>query len=140
MVFKDFINKYGTHFSTNTYMGVKILATKLYSVNEKRDISDEDLKRCNTENAIKVVRFQVDPDTEKCKSKAVLYQKRAMFNTKRTIVSTHGTFIANKVPDDDFEASSWEKLVAYLMKKRKLVPRVLQRELIFIFRYFFYKI
>ena len=131
------MNNYGTHFSTNTYMGVKVYAERRYSKKEKKDINDADLKRCNTENAIKVVQFQMDQDTDGCKQRAELSQRASSSNIKRTVISTYGTFISKDVEmssgskgDDE----SWSKLISSLMSMKKYTPRVLKRELVLILR------
>ena len=118
-------------------MGVKVYAERRYSKKEKKDINDADLKRCNTENAIKVVQFQMDQDTDGCKQRAELSQRASSSNIKRTVISTYGTFISKDVEissgfkDDD---ESWSKLISSLMSMKKYTPRVLKRELVLILR------
>ena len=118
-------------------MGVKVYAERRYSKKEKKDINDADLKRCNTENAIKVVQFQMDQDTDGCKQRAELSQRASSSNIKRTVISTYGTFISKDVEmssgskgDDE----SWSKLISSLMSMKKYTPRVLKRELVLILR------
>ena len=67
-------------------MGVKIYAERRYSANEKKEINDEDFKRCNTETAIKVVKFQLDPDTDQCGVRDRINEERSIlgFDKKST--------------------------------------------------------
>ena len=118
-------------------MGVKVHAERRYSVKEKTDINDADLKRCNTENAIKVVKFQMDPDSEKCKKRAELRQRASSSNIRRTVITTFGTFMSKNTPvpiDSEKNDSRWSKLITSLMSMKKYTPRVLKRELVLILR------
>ena len=136
-VFRDFVNNYGTHFSTNTYMGVKVHAERRYSKKEREDIDDADLKRCNTENAIKVVKFQMDVDSKGCKQQAILSQRASSSNIRRTVITTFGTFMSKDIEKSsaiEGEDSSWSKLISSLMSMKKYTPRVLKRELVLILR------
>ena len=138
-MFKDFVNTYGTHFSTNTYMGVKIYAERRYSASEKKEINDADLKRCNTENAIKVVKFQLDPDTDQCKAKARINERISSPKISRIIVSTYGSFLTKNVPDNERKEHGldWSEFLKSLMRMKKFTPRVIKRELVLILRYEF---
>ena len=120
-------------------MGVKVHAERRYSVKEKTGINDADLKRCNTENAIKVVKFQMDPDSEKCKQRAELGQRESSSNIRRTVITTYGTFMSKDTPlptGPEKDDSSWSKLITALMSMKKYTPRVLKRDLVLILRCF----
>ena len=110
-------------------MGVKLYAERRYSAKEKENINDEHLKRCNTENAIKAVGFQMDENSDNCKVKKLLDRRGFSSKIRNLIVSTYGTFVIRNGP------SNWHNQMALLMRKRKLVPRVLKRELVLILRY-----
>ena len=123
-------------------MGVKIYAERRYSEDEKRDIKDADLMRCATENAIKVVKFQVDPNSDTCKVQNIIDERTSTSNISRQVVSTLGTFITKKDGKgrnlytlDPDKGDYWTKLIASMMAKNKFVPRVLKREMLFILRY-----
>ena len=127
-------------------MGVKIYAERRYSEDEKRDIKDADLMRCATENAIKVVKFQVDPDSDTCKVQSTLNERISTSNISRQVVSTLGTFITksdgkgrNIYTLDPDKGDYWSKLIASMIAKNKFVPRVLKREMLFILRYVLYE-
>ena len=123
-------------------MGVKIYAERRYSEDEKRDIKDADLMRCATENAIKVVKFQVDPNSDTCKVQNIIDERTSTSNISRQVVSTLGTFITKKDGKgrnlytlDPDKGDYWTKLIASMIAKNKFVPRVLKREMLFILRY-----
>ena len=126
-------------------MGVKIYAERRYSEDEKRDIKDADLMRCATENAIKVVKFQVDPNSDTCKVQNIIDERTSTSNISRQVVSTLGTFITKKDGKgrnlytlDPDKGDYWTKLIASMIAKNKFVPRVLKREMLFILRYVLY--
>ena len=123
-------------------MGVKIYAERRYSEDEKRDIKDADLMRCATENAIKIVKFQVDPDSDTCKVQNIISERISTSNGSQRVVSTLGTFITkndgkgkNIYALDRDKGDYWTKLIASMIAKNKFVPRVLKREMLFILRY-----
>ena len=123
-------------------MGVKIYAERRYSEDEKRDIKDADLMRCATENAIKVVKFQVDPNSDTCKVQNIIDERTSTSNISRQVVSTLGTFITKKDGKgrnlytlDPDKGDYWKKQIASMIAKNKFVPRVLKREMLFILRY-----
>ena len=123
-------------------MGVKIYAERRYSEDEKRDIKDADLMRCATENAIKVVKFQVDPNSDTCKVQNIIDERTSTSNISRQVVSTLGTFITKKDGKgrnlytlDPDKGYYWTKQIASMIAKNKFVPRVLKREMLFILRY-----
>ena len=126
-------------------MGVKIYAERRYSKDEKRDIKDADLMRCATENAIKVVKFQVDPNSDTCKVQNIIDERTSTSNISRQVVSTLGTFLTKKDGKgrnlytlDPDKGDYWTKLIASMIAKNKFVPRVLKREMLFILRYVLY--
>ena len=128
-------------------MGVKIYAERRYSEDEKRDIKDADLMRCATENAIKVVKFQVDPNSDTCKFQNIIDERTSTSNISRQVVSTLGTFITksdgkgrNIYTLDPDKGDYWTKLIASMIAKNKFVPRVLKREMLFILRYVLYQL
>ena len=128
-------------------MGVKIYAERRYSEDEKRDIKDADLMRCATENAIKVVKFQVDPNSDTCKFQNIIDERTSTSNISRQVVSTLGTFITKKDGKgrnlytlDPDKGDYWTKLIASMIAKNKFVPRVLKREMLFILRYVLYEL
>ena len=128
-------------------MGVKIYAERRYSKDEKRDIKDADLMRCATEKAIKVVKFQVDPDSDTCKVQNTINERVSTSNLSRQVVSTLGTFITkndgkgrNIYTLDPDKGDYWTKLIASMIAKNKFVPRVLKREMLFILRYVLYQL
>ena len=120
-------------------MGVKIYAERRYSANEKKEINDEDLKRCNTETAIKVVKFQLDPDTDQCGVRDRINEERSSSKIRRIIVSTYGSFLTKNVPSNDAigPGLDWREFLKSLMKMKKFTPRVIKRELVLILRYDF---
>ena len=109
-------------------MGVKLYAERRYSMDEKQHVTDDDLKRCNTEKGIKAVGFQMDPSSEGCRISELLDTRRSSSKIRNTIISTYGTFVIRKGP------SNWNDHMTFLMKNKKLVPRVLKRDLVLILR------
>ena len=110
-------------------MGVKVYSERRYSAEEKVNTTNEDLMRCNTQNAIKAVGFQFDKDSDACKNKKLFSTRLASSKVRNVIVSAYGTYaVKNGISD-------WQKQIRVLALKKKLSPRVLKRELVLILRF-----
>ena len=127
--FVHFTTLYGTHFASKALMGVKLYSERRYSSKEKGNNTDEDLKRCNTLVATKVIGIQGGNDKDQCKDKALTMERSSNTDIKNHIISTYGTY-AKKAT----KISEWSKHILELEDSGNLFPRVLKRELLLIIR------
>ena len=109
-------------------MGVKLYAERRYSAKDMFNTTDDDLMRCNTENAIKVIGFQTDKDSEKCTHVKLLNTKSTSAKVKSFILSTFGTYMVKNA------GSAWQKQIQHLVQRKQLAPRVIKQELVLILR------
>ena len=120
--FKRFVNEFGTHYSTTSQMGTKLSIERRYTAQERASSSQNDLKNCNTLAGAKVFGLQTEESHFNCKNKNLLDSNLESKNVERTIVTTHGSFIANSLAE-------WSKQVINLVMADTFSPRVIRREL-----------
>ena len=126
----QFINAYGTHFATKTMMGVKLFSERRYTADEKGDNNDDELKRCNTIMAVKILGFQSDPNQDKCKDAALKFRRTSTSKVKSFILSSYGSYVGN-TPN----IGEWSRQIQELKNGGHLYPRAIKRELVLIIRF-----
>ena len=127
--FNHFLTLYGTHFAAKSLMGVKVYSERRYSSKEKGNNTDEDLMRCNTLVATKVIGIQGGKDEDQCKDNELMLERSSNTKIKSHIISTYGSY-GKKATD----ISGWSKQIQELDDSGILYPRVLKRELLLIIR------
>ena len=128
--FVHFVTQYGTHFASKTLMGVKLYSERRYSSKEKGNNTDDDLMRCNTLVATKVIGIQGGNDEDQCKDQSLVLERSSNTVVKNHIISTYGTFGKKAA-----KISEWSKQIQELEDSGNLYPRVLKRELLLIVRF-----
>ena len=127
--FNQFVSVYGTHFASKSLMGVKVYSERRYSSKEKGNNTDDDLMRCNTLVATKVIGIQGGNDEDQCKDKELTMERSSNTDIKSHIISTYGSY-GKKATD----IAGWSKQIQELEDSGILYPRVLKRELLLIIR------
>ena len=128
--FIRFVNEYGTHFPIKTVMGVKLFSERRYSAKEKGSNKDDDLMRCNTLMAVKMMGIQRDPNKDQCKDQSLHFRRNSNTKLESLVVSSYGSYSSNSL-----NISEWSKQIQDLDKEGNLYPRALKRELGLIIRF-----
>jgi hypothetical protein len=95
--FRRFVGEFGTHFSTVTMLGVRLLSETRFSVAERELIGDERLKECNTMAGSKLVGLQGENDVKNCSQGGPTESHKVTGGVDRMIVSTFGSFGATNL-------------------------------------------
>ena len=121
--FKRFINEFGTHYSSQTYLGVKMYSEFRYSENETLQHTDEHLKTCATEGVLKLIGIPSDRDIHQCIDPALVANRLASDFLPRFSITTLGSFSLTS------QASQWSKRIRQMSLENTLIPVPLKRRL-----------
>lgn len=119
---KRFIDEFGTHYATSTVLGVKLHAERRYSFQERSSNSDEDLKKCNTANGVKIVGMQINPDLVKCNSPSLLDSNFTSREMQRYLVTTSGSYAISNI-------TNWSSQIVEMYTEGILYPAPIKRKL-----------
>ena len=122
MEFKRFIHEFGTHYSSQTYLGVKMYAEFRYSHNETLEFSDNQLKKCASEGALKLLGIPSEIDSNHCINPDLLANELASDVLPRFSVTTLGSFALT-------QASQWGRKIRLMASENTLIPVPLKRKL-----------
>ena len=123
MEFKRFINEFGTHYSSQTYLGVKVYSEFRYSENETLQHTDEHLKKCATEGVLKLLGIPSERDMHQCIDPALVANRLASDCLPRFSITTLGSFSLTS------QASQWSQRIRQMALENTLIPVPLKRRL-----------
>ena len=128
--FIRFVTEFGTHFATKIIMGVKLYSERRYSSNEKGQNTDDDLMKCNTLMATKLIGLQGRTDKDQCKDKSLLQEHSSNTNIQTHIMTSYGSYGTKAM-----NISEWSKQIQDLEDSGNLYPRPIKREFVLIIRF-----
>ena len=120
--FKRFIDEFGTHYASQTWLGVKLYSEFRFSKNETLEQTENDLKDCATEGAMKLLGIQENADYQKCNIPTLLNNKAATEHLPRFNIITFGSFVVT-------QPKKWKKQIRKMAEDNTLIPVPLQRKL-----------
>ena len=122
MEFKRFIHEFGTHYSSQTYLGVKMYAEFRFSYNETKQFTDNHLQKCATEGALKLLGIPNETDGHQCINPKLLSNSLASDFLPRFSVNTLGSFAR-------LQTSQWSRRIRQMALENTLIPVPLKRRL-----------
>ena len=111
-------------------MGVKLYSERRYSSNEKGKNTDDDLMKCNTLMATKLIGLQGQRNKDQCKDKSLLQEHSSNNNIQTHIMTSYGSYGTKAM-----NISEWSMQIQDLEDSGNLYPRALKRELVLIIRF-----
>ena len=119
--FERFITEFGTHYSTTSKLGTKLVLERRYTSRERAGADKNEIAECNSQIGAKVFGLTTESSRNTCRRTELLRNQINSTVAERMVVSTYGSFIADSL-------ASWSQQVVELVESGKFTGRVIREQ------------